>query len=87
MDVSGMSECSELASTATAAGSGTLFRTAAAAGLVGRAFDPDDGQDQDGCHAYAWSAIHGRARPPRSRIRRKIDDGTHVKLSLVAALT
>jgi hypothetical protein len=31
----------------------------APAGFVGFAFDPDDGKDQDGSHAIAWSAIHG----------------------------
>jgi hypothetical protein len=64
------------APTATAAGGGTFFRSAAAAGLVGVTFDSDDGKDQDGSRAFAWSAI--RAQPPRSRIRRKFNDGAHV---------
>jgi hypothetical protein len=44
------------APTATAAGGGTFFRSAATAG--GFAFDPDDGEDHDDPHAFAWSAIH-----------------------------
>jgi hypothetical protein len=43
------------APTATAARSCTFFRAAAIAGLI--AFDPDDGKDQDGPHAFAWRAI------------------------------
>jgi hypothetical protein len=75
------------ASTATAAGSGTFFRSAAAAGFIAFAFDPDDRKDQDGRHAFAWSATHGWAQPSRNRIRRKFDDGGHIKLSLVDAPT
>lgn len=63
---------------------GTLFRSAAAAGLLGFAFDPDDGEDQDGPHG---SADYGWAQPPRGRIRRKFNDGAHIKLSLDAART
>ena len=37
----------------------SLFRSAAVAGFVGVTLDPDDGQDQDGSHAFAWSAIDG----------------------------
>jgi hypothetical protein len=72
------------APTATATGSCTFFRPAPAA-LVGWTFDPDNGKDQYGSHAIAWSAIQGR--PPRSCIRRKFNDGAHVPFSLVAART
>jgi hypothetical protein len=47
------------APTATAAWGRTFFRSAATAGLIGLALDPDDGEDQDDPHAFAWSAIHG----------------------------
>ena len=47
------------APTATATGRCALFRSAPAAGFVGFAFDPDNGKDQHGSHAIAWSAIHG----------------------------
>ena len=58
--VSGISNvrCSG-APTATATGRCALFRSAPAAGFVGFAFDPDNGKDQYGSHAIAWSAIHG----------------------------
>ena len=72
------------APTATATGSCSFFRPAPAA-LVGWSFDPDNGKDQYGSHAIAWSAI--QARPPRSRIRRKFNDGAHVPFFLVAAQT
>ena len=64
------------APTATAARGSAFFRSTATAGFVGIAFDPDDRKDQDGGRAFAWSAI--RAQPPRSRIRRKFNDGAHV---------
>jgi hypothetical protein len=58
--VSGMSKCPMSgAPTATAAGGRTFFRSAATAGFIGVAFDPDDGEDQDDPHAFAWSPIHG----------------------------
>jgi hypothetical protein len=69
------------APTATATRGRTLFRSAAVAGFIAFAFDPDDGKDQDGPHAFAWRTIHGWARPPRRRIRRKFNDGAHVELS------
>jgi hypothetical protein len=47
------------APTAAAARSGALFRPPAAAGLVGLAFDPDHGKNQDDPHALAWSGIPG----------------------------
>ena len=47
----------------------------------------DNGKDQHGSQAIAWSAIHGRAQPSRSRIRRKFNDGAHNSFSLVAART
>jgi hypothetical protein len=75
------------ASTPATARGGTLFRSTAAAGFVGLAFDPDDRKDQDGPHAFAWGAIHNGAQPPRGRIRWKVNDGAHVKLFLVAAPT
>jgi hypothetical protein len=37
----------------------TRFRSAAAAGFVDLALDPDNGKDHDGRHAFAWSAIRG----------------------------
>jgi len=47
-----MSDC--LAPTAPASGSGSaFFRSAAAAGFFGGAFDADDGEDQDGAHIFA----------------------------------
>jgi hypothetical protein len=61
-----------------------LFRSASAA-LVDWTFDPDNGKDQYGSHAIAWSAIQGR--PPRSCIGWKFNDGAHVPFSLVAART
>jgi hypothetical protein len=70
--------------TATATGGCTFFRAAPTA-LVVRTLDPDNGKDQYGSHAIARSAIH--ARPPRSRICRKFNDGAHVPFSLVAART
>jgi hypothetical protein len=72
------------APTATATGGCTFFRSASAA-LVGWTFDPDNGKDQYGSHAIAWSAMRGR--PPRSCICRKFNDGAHVPFSLVAART
>jgi hypothetical protein len=72
------------AATATATGGFAFFRSAPIA-LVGRAFDPDNGKDQYGSHAIARSAID--ARPPRSRIRRKFNDGAHNAFSLIAART
>jgi hypothetical protein len=44
---------------AAAARRRTFFRSAAATGFIAIAFDADDGKDQDGSHAFAWSAIHG----------------------------
>ena len=70
---------------ATATGRSTLFRSAPTAGLVAYAFDPDDGKEQDGAPAFACGATHGWSQPPRSRIRRKLDDGAHMQFSLVAA--
>jgi hypothetical protein len=75
------------APTATATGGCTFFRSTPAAGLDGFAFDPDNGKDQYGSQAIAWSADHGSAQPPRSRIRREFNDGAHVPFSLVAART
>jgi hypothetical protein len=57
--VSGMSGCPVSAPTAAAAGGRTFFRSASTAGFVVVVFDPDDGKDQDGSHAFAWRAIHG----------------------------
>jgi hypothetical protein len=65
---------------AAAARSGAFFRSAAIAGFVGLAFDPDDGKDQDRPHAFAWYAIQRWAQPPRRRIRRKFNDGAHIEL-------
>src|ERR1043166_3120922 len=69
------------APTTTAAGGCplTLFRSAAIAGLVGVAVDPDNGKDQGGPHAIARCAIHAVIQAPRSRIRREIDDGAHFR--------
>jgi hypothetical protein len=41
------------AATATAAGSRSLFRSPATTGLIGFAFDADDGKDQDDAHRFA----------------------------------
>src|ERR1700692_2030755 len=57
--VSGMSGCPVSAPTAAAAGGGTFFRSASTAGFLVVVFDPNDGKDQDGSHAFAWRAIHG----------------------------
>jgi len=66
------------APTATAAWGSPLLRSATAASLVRLvAVDADYGKDQDGPHAIARCAIHAVIQTPRSRIRRKIDDGTH----------
>ena len=70
----------------TAAGRRTLFRSAAPAGFIGFAFDPDNGKDQDRSHVFARSAIHGWAQPARCRLRRKFNDGAHVNSLVVAAL-
>jgi hypothetical protein len=71
---------------ATAAWGGTFFRSAATVGFIGFAFDPHDGKDQEGSHAFEWGGINGRAQPPRRRISRKFNDDAHVELiSLVAA--
>jgi hypothetical protein len=70
---------------APAARGGSFFWSAATAGFIGVAFDADDRKDQDGAHAFARSAIQGRTRPPRNRIRRKFNDGGHSKLSVGAA--
>jgi hypothetical protein len=43
---------------AAASGCRTFFRPASVAGLVGGAFNPDNGKDQYGSEAIAWSAIH-----------------------------
>ena len=47
------------APTTTATGRCPLFRSAPVAGFVGFAFDADNGKDQHGSQAIAWSAIHG----------------------------
>src|SRR5258706_12541774 len=73
------------APTTTAPRGRTLFRSAATAGFTERAFDPDNGKNQNGSHAFAGSAIHAWARPPRRCIRRKFNDGAHVRVSLIAA--
>ena len=72
------------APTATATGCRPLFRSAAVTGFGDLALDADNRKDQYGSEAFAWRAIHGRARPSRSRIRRKFNDGAHVPFSLVA---
>jgi hypothetical protein len=66
----------------TATGRRPRFRPAPVAGFFGFAFDADNGKDQDGSEAIAGSAIHGRAQPSRSRIRRKFNDGAHIFRSL-----
>jgi hypothetical protein len=58
LDVSGMSKCRFLTPAATTPRSRPLFRTAAAAGFIGLAVDPDDGKNQDGAHAIARSGVH-----------------------------
>ena len=58
---------------------------AAVTGFGDLALDADNRKDQYGSQAIAWRAIHGRARPSRSRIRRKFNDGAHVPFFLVAA--
>jgi hypothetical protein len=72
------------APTAWASGFRPLFRSALVSGLGYLAFNAYDRNDQYGSQAIAWRAIHGRARPSRSRIRRKFNDGAHVPFSLVA---
>jgi hypothetical protein len=67
------------AATAAAAGGRSLFRSTAATGLIALAFDPDDGEDQDGALHSARTAIDAWSRPSRSRIRRKFNDGAHNK--------
>jgi hypothetical protein len=47
------------APTAAAARRGTFFRSASTAGFIVVMFDPNDGKDQDGSHAFARRAIHG----------------------------
>jgi len=42
---------------AAASGCRTFFRPASVAG-IGVAFNPDNGKDQYGSEAIAWSAIH-----------------------------
>jgi hypothetical protein len=74
-----------LASAATAARRGALFRPATIAGFIRFALDPDNGKNKDGAHAFARRAIHGWAQPPRCRIRRKFNNSAHAKFSLVAA--
>jgi hypothetical protein len=74
-----------LSSATTAARRRTLFRPATTAGFVGLALDPDDGKNQNSTHAFARSAVHGWAQPPRCRIRRKFNNNAHAKFSLVAA--
>ena len=74
-----------LASAATAARRGTLFRSATTAGFLRLALDPDDRKNKDGAHAFARCAIDGWAQPPRCRIRRKFNNSAHAKFSLVAA--
>src|SRR5581483_9754654 len=77
-NVSGMALCLLLsAATATAARGGALFRPAVVAGFVALAFDADDRKDQDGARRTLRRADHARAQPPRSRFRRKFDDGPH----------
>jgi hypothetical protein len=46
------------APTAAASGCCTFFRATPVAGLVGVAFNPDNGKDQYGSEAIARSAIH-----------------------------
>jgi len=46
------------APTATAARSCTFFGSTTVAGFVGVAFDADNGEEQYGSQAIAWSAIH-----------------------------
>jgi hypothetical protein len=45
------------AATAAAAGGRSLFRSTAATGFIALAFDADDGEDQDGAHHSARTAI------------------------------
>jgi len=45
------------APTATATGCRPLFRSTPVAGLAGLTFDADNGKDQYGPQAIAWSAI------------------------------
>jgi hypothetical protein len=47
------------APTATASGRRPLFRPAPVAGFAGFTFDADNGKDQHGSQAIAWSAIDG----------------------------
>jgi hypothetical protein len=47
-----------ISAAAAAARSRALFWSAAPADFV-LPLDPDDGKDQDGSHAVAWSSIHG----------------------------
>jgi hypothetical protein len=71
-----------LTAAATATIRCALGRTIAAAGLVGLAFDPNDGKDQNGPRAFERSDMHPRVRLPR---RRKFNDRPHPQLSLIAA--
>src|SRR5437879_800264 len=56
--VSGMANVLRSAPTTTAPRGRTLFRSAATAGFIERTFDPDNGKNQNGSHAFAGSTIH-----------------------------
>src|ERR1700761_3199906 len=91
------------ATPATTRRGGALFRSATAAGFFQLTFDADNREDQNLAHRLpgqvlfgdvlfgrspARTAIDVQGRPPRSRIRRKFKDGTHINIfSLIAALT
>ena len=69
-----MSKRPETAAAARTARGRTLFRSAPPAGFVGFALIRTTGRIRR-FDALARRAIHGSARPPRCRIRRKINDG------------
>src|ERR1700755_1311897 len=71
----------------TATGRCALLRSAIAAGLFNLALDPDHREDQDRSPDLRGGVIDRWAQPPRNRICWKFNDGPHVLILSVVALS
>ena len=65
------------ASTPAATGRLPLFRPVVTAASAALALDAHHGKNQDGCHAFIGSAMHGDPEAPGRRFRREFEDGPH----------
>jgi hypothetical protein len=61
-----------------------LARSDTIAAFVSVAFDPDGGENQDGCRSLARGHVHVRPGATRRCIGRKFNDGAHIDLLLAA---